>query len=51
MFIDKIIELEEGTVHFKGEFSEEELDLVITAGLTTLLLDGIIPIEAKGAVH
>lgn len=52
MFIEKTIKLEEGSVTFKGEFSDEELDLVITAGLTFLVMNGSIPITAmEGYQH
>jgi hypothetical protein len=38
MKIDKKLDVPEGIVHFVGEVSEEELDQLITLGLTMLYL-------------
>lgn len=42
MKIDKVIELENGTVQFTGELSAEELAVVLEAGLAILLRMGVI---------
>lgn len=45
MEIDKKIETEMGTVHFKGELSDDELDYVVTIGLATLMIRGELKAE------
>ncbi len=40
MEIDKKIELPMGTVHFKGELSEEEVEQLITLGLIFSFMRG-----------
>jgi hypothetical protein len=47
VLINKTIELENGKVEFKGELSQEELDLVLTMGLNMLLSKGAIPFTSK----
>lgn len=42
MQITKTIELKEGTVHFEGQIEGKELDIVIEAGLMTLMRAGVI---------
>ena len=45
MEIDKKIETEMGTVHFKGELTDDELDYVVTIGLATLMIRGELQAE------
>jgi len=47
VIINKTVELENGKVEFKGELSQEELDLVLTMGLNMLLSKGAIPFTSK----
>lgn len=42
MEINKTLETKEGVVTFSGEISGKELDLVIQAGLLTLMHNGVI---------
>lgn len=59
MKISETYELEGGAIRFVGELNGPELDLVIQAGLLTLMRDGIIAsafvekqhAEDKGEVH
>jgi hypothetical protein len=43
MHIKKLIETEQGAVEFSAELSGEELEVVITVGLNTLLRAGALP--------
>ena len=45
MEIDKKLETEMGTVHFKGELTDDELDYVVTIGLATLMIRGELQAE------
>jgi len=45
MEIDKKIETEMGTVHFKGNLTDDELDYVVTIGLATLMIRGELQAE------
>lgn len=59
MKISETYELEGKTIRFVGELNGPELDLVIQAGLLTLMRDGVIAAafaekqyaEDKGEVH
>lgn len=42
MRVDKKITLPGGTVHFKGDLSDDELDIVIGFGLTLMLSKNLI---------
>ena len=42
MKISETYELENGTVKFQGELAGEELNIVIQAGLLTLMRNGVI---------
>ena len=43
MKIDRVVETSEGAVHFEGELTQEESNLVIEIGLSVLLAQGAIP--------
>jgi hypothetical protein len=43
MYIKRLIETEHGAVEFSAELSGEELEVVITVGLNTLLRAGALP--------
>jgi len=45
MEIDKKIDTEMGTVHFKGNLTDDELDYVVTIGLATLMIRGELQAE------
>jgi hypothetical protein len=45
--ISETYELADGTVQFQGEISGPELDLVIQAGLLTLMRNGVITSAVK----
>lgn len=47
MFIHKVIETSEGTVEFKGEFSQEEVSFLIEYSLNQLLQKKLIPFVVK----
>lgn len=49
MKINKTIETTEGGIHFQGELTTEEADLVIEIGLSVLLAQGAIPFTLKQA--
>lgn len=51
MKIDKVIELENGTVQFTGKLSAEELAVVLEAGLAILLRIGVIGSVAQAAAE
>ena len=42
MKVDHVLETPEGTLTFKGELSQKELDAVVTVGLNYLLLTGAL---------
>ena len=42
MKIDKCVEIPDGTLQFKGELDQQELDTVVQYGLNTLFALGII---------
>lgn len=43
--VSKTIEVGDGSVTFDGELSSEELDLVLTAGLSYLFMRGALPFQ------
>jgi hypothetical protein len=43
MEINKAIKTENGTVEFRGELTQDEFDLVLQVGLSTLFAHGAIP--------
>lgn len=47
MKITKVVETQEGKVEFNGELSQEEMDLVVEAGLAILLRMGVLSIMNK----
>jgi len=46
MRIEKAMETDRGTITFQGELSQEEFDLVLTIGLTELILHGYLGVTA-----
>ena len=46
MKIDTVVELEDGSVQFKGELTPAETELVVNLGLTFLVSSGTFNIEA-----
>lgn len=44
MKINKVVETDEGKLHFEGELSPEETDLVIECGLNYLVREGALPL-------
>lgn len=44
MQIKKTLKTEDGTIHFEGELSPEEADLVIECGLNWLVKEGALPL-------
>lgn len=49
MFISKIIKTNEGTVEFKGEFSEAEHEFLLEYALQNLVERGLIPLKVSEA--
>lgn len=47
MFVKKTIELPDGSVNFEGEFSQPEVDFLLTLALQNLLLRGLVPFAAR----
>lgn len=47
MFVNSLLKTEEGTYHFQGELSQEEVDVVMQAGLNYLLQAGAIPFSMQ----
>jgi hypothetical protein len=41
--INKTLQNEDGTLHFEGELTQEEADLVIECGLNWLVKEGALP--------
>ena len=50
MRINKSFETEEGTVKFEGLLEKEELDMVLSAGLNFLFLQGALPFKVAKEV-
>lgn len=48
MKVAKTFETPDGTVHFEGELSQEELDLIISVGINFLMQQGAIPFKVMG---
>ena len=48
MKVEQVIETPEGTINFNGELSQEEADLVVKAGLLTLLRRGAFQMSQEG---
>lgn len=48
MKIDTCVEIADGTLQFKGELNQQELDTVIQYGLNTLFALGIIKPTIEG---
>ena len=44
MKINKTLQHENGTLHFEGELTAEEADLVIECGLNYLVREGALPL-------
>lgn len=47
MKINKTIQHESGTLHFEGELTPEEADLVIECGLNFLVREGALPLMVE----
>lgn len=50
MEISQSFKTEEGTLTFQGELSQEELDIVIQVGLSTLFSQGLIPFKVSDEI-
>lgn len=49
MNISQVIQLPEGEVNFQGQLTQEEADMIIKAGLITLLRRGAFNVSQEGA--
>ena len=49
MNISQVIQLPEGEVNFNGQLTQEEADMIIKAGLVTLLCRGAFNVTQEGA--
>ena len=50
MEVNQSFKTEEGTLTFQGELSQEELDIVIQVGLSTLFSQGLIPFKVSDEI-
>lgn len=48
MNISQVIQLPEGEVNFQGQLTQEEADMIIKAGLITLLRRGAFNVSQEG---